>query len=144
MDLDCWRLVSCFPVFVACQLAVHVIVNIPVSFIARINTGKNVPVNCRPGVVLLSVEELFLSASLLYLPSPIILEALFTPCKQIFFCYFLQAWRIWSAAWFIKTEEREKIKMASRFYNRTSVLKVWRGLKNFKSIRKLKQLRKSR
>jgi len=56
----------------------------------------------------------------------------------------LQAWRIWSAAWFIKTEERGKIKMASRFYNRTLVLKVWRTLKNFKSIRKLKQLRKSR
>jgi len=54
-----------------------------------------------------------------------------------------KAWRIWSAAWFIKTEERGKIKMASRFYNRTLVLKVWRTLKNFKSIRKLKQLQKS-
>ena len=54
---------------------------------------------------------------------------------------FLQAFRIWTAAYFVKTEEREKTDLASKFYNRTLLIRVWRGLKNFRSIRKLKQLR---
>ena len=54
---------------------------------------------------------------------------------------FLQTFRIWTAAYFVKTEEREKTDLASKFYNRTLLIRVWRGLKNFRTIRKLKQLR---
>ncbi|CAH3176689.1 unnamed protein product, partial [Porites evermanni] len=52
-----------------------------------------------------------------------------------------KTFRIWTAAYFVKTEEREKTDLASKFYNRTLLIRVWRGLKNFRSIRKLKQLR---
>lgn len=48
---------------------------------------------------------------------------------------------MWTSACLVKTEEKEKIRVASRFYDRTLLLRVWRGLKHYRSVKKLKQLR---
>ncbi|XP_020629170.1 uncharacterized protein LOC110066293 [Orbicella faveolata] len=52
-----------------------------------------------------------------------------------------KTWRVWTSACSVKTEEKEKIRVASRFYDRTLLLRVWRGLKHYRSVKKLKQLR---
>ncbi|XP_029212912.2 protein SFI1 homolog [Acropora millepora] len=52
-----------------------------------------------------------------------------------------KVWSVWIAKLIFKTKEKEKISLASRFYDQTLVLKAWRGMKNLRSISKLKQLR---
>lgn len=52
-----------------------------------------------------------------------------------------KVWGVWLAKLDIKTKEKEKMKMASKFYDQILVLKAWRGMKNFRSIRRLAQLR---
>lgn len=51
---------------------------------------------------------------------------------------------MWTSACLVKTEEKEKMRVASRFNDKMLLLRVWRGLKNYKSVRKLKQLRHGR
>lgn len=48
---------------------------------------------------------------------------------------------MWTSACLVKTEEKEKLRVASRFYDSTLLLRVWRGLKHYRSVKKLKQLR---
>ncbi|KAL9984075.1 hypothetical protein ACROYT_G006331 [Oculina patagonica] len=52
-----------------------------------------------------------------------------------------KAWKVWTSACLVKTDEKEKMRVASRFNDKMLLLRVWRGLKNYKSVRKLKQLR---
>ena len=66
---------------------------------------------------------------------------------SLLLCFFLslslilQVWSVWIAKLIFKTKEKEKMSLASRFYDQTLVLKAWRGMKNLRSISKLKQLR---
>ena len=51
---------------------------------------------------------------------------------------------MWTSACSVKTEEKEKMRVASRFYDRSVLLRGWRGLKHYRAVKKLKQLRHGR
>ena len=90
---------------------------------------------------MIAIETLKIYFQILYcllIPVPNVLKL------ECYFDFYLQAWNVWTSACLVKTEEKEKMRVASRFYDKTLLLRVWRGLKNYKSVRKLKQLRHGR
>lgn len=57
-------------------------------------------------------------------------------------CLMSKAWRIWTTLYFERIEERNRLRMASQYSDRILLLKVWRGMKNYKAVKRLKQLRR--